>query len=348
MKKRQPIGLLITDTHLKDGNEDLVLSIFEQAVEICKSNGLTTIYHLGDWFTSRKSQSLQVLYTTIRIRRILFDNDVVLKVMPGNHDKTDLNSDQSFLDFFKNDSFQVIPGFYQDKICTGIKVLWCPYYKLDLWKEKLDVEIKKGLDDSCKWVLFGHQAVDGAVNNDGSKVSNLLKKKVFDKFDAKFFGHYHNQSGPYIGSAYQANFGEDTKKGVTILYSDLSTKHIQLEFPSYVKYVADPSNEKQFKSITKKVLDFKLNNPQHIVRIELAGDRDKVLSLDKSLFAEAGIQVTSSFDDAKVSLDYEENEFKVFDSDTILEEFVEYAIEEQIDVEQGIDFIHKASCNVVN
>jgi len=342
-KKRQPVGLLITDTHLKDGNEDLVLSIFQQAIKICQAHGLSTIYHLGDWFTSRKSQSLSVLLTTVRIKNAIEEAGLILEVIPGNHDKTDLNSDHSFLDFFYDyKCFRVIDCFHRSKITDKIKVLWCPYYKVDLWKEKLDEKIKEGLDKDFKWVLFGHQAVNGAVNNDGSKVKNNLTKNVFKDFDATFFGHYHNQSGPYLGSAYQSNFGEDTNKGVTLLYSDLSTEHIQLEFPAYVKYVADPTNEKQFKSITKKVLDFKLKNKQHVVRIELTGDRDKIISLDKSLFAEAGVQVTSKFDDAKVSMDYEEGEFKVFDNETIIQEFSEFAEEEKLDVEQGIGFIEKA------
>ena len=337
-KSKKALAVLITDTHLKESNEELVSNVFEQVIKICKKYKTSRLLHLGDWFTSRKAQSLSVLSTTLKIIDDLEKGGLSVDIIPGNHDKTDLNSDESFLDLFDTEYFGVRRNFKTIFFANDVTVSFAPYYKEEKFKEEL-IKLNKTLDKKYKNVLLAHTAKCGAVNNDGSKVSNSLDDKLFSKFDKVFIGHYHNQSNEYIGSAYQANFGEDELKGCTVLFDDLTTEFVQLDFPKYVKFIVPVDNKKLFNSNVQQADKYKQQNKKDIVRIVLSGDKDKINSIDKSQFVNKGLQVVTSFDDISVQTDYEENDFKVFDNNAIVKEFENFCNEKQLDTKLGLKLL---------
>src|SRR5690606_9186694 len=97
---KKPIALILTDTHLKPDNISLVENIFDQAIAKCKELKIDTILHGGDWFNSRTGQPLSVLKATQRIIDKFKDNKIMVAIIAGNHDRTDYDSEDSFLDVF--------------------------------------------------------------------------------------------------------------------------------------------------------------------------------------------------------------------------------------------------------
>ena len=296
MKNRKPITVLLKDTHLKEDNITLVESIFIQAIELCQVRGIKKISHAGDFFTSRKAQSLDILNAADRIFRRIRECGIDMDIIPGNHCKTSLTDMSSYLDIFR-EVVHVIPE-YECIVIEGISLHFLPYFKEDEGYIDRLLAIKQDLDKSKKNVLITHIAVNGVANNDRSLVENNLTKDLFDDFDMTFIAHYHDESWigdkiHYFPSNYQANYGETTKKGFTILYDDLSTEFIESVFPKYIQVKLDIADQEKIKEAQLKYK----NSPDN-VRFIFLGEEAELKSVNKEKFAELGIEVTFNKDSA--------------------------------------------------
>jgi len=329
MKK---IAAKITDTHLGDKNTELVYNIFEQLVEKMVGEKINTLFHLGDWFTSRKGQSLEVLTTSFKILRLLQSNDINLFIIPGNHDKVDLDSIISFLDVFSFcDRVSVI------RVCDivridGVSVTMLPYFKEDEEYPKQLSGVLKKISPKETNVLMTHIAVTGVKNNDGSEVTNNLSKNSFKAFKKVYVGHYHNRSKfgniEYIGSAYQANFGEDNEKGFSWLLEDGGSEFVKLDFPEFVKLnisVDEMNTDQAFSELLGIVADNKGGN----TRITIVGDQSKLKSFNKGKLTDIGVEVCYS--EVEITAQAELPEIKTFDKSTILSTFENYCEVNNVD-----------------
>ena len=268
---KTPIAVVLTDTHLKKGNEELVIDIFKQAISLCEKLGVNKLLHGGDFFTSRNAQPLEVLTTADKIFRMLQEAQLFVDIIPGNHDKTDLSSSASYLDIFRElvSVYPVYSSLVIDDVCIHL----LPYFKENTTYGAELSKIK--VDKNYINILLTHIAVAGVKNNDYSKVENDLKPEMFKQFKSVLVGHYHNQSQVgdniyYIGSSYQANHGEDNKKGFTVLYSDGSHGFVKSNFPEYIKVTVNASDKKRLKEVQKE-----LANSKDHVRIELEGTSEE-------------------------------------------------------------------------
>lgn len=238
-EEKKPIVILLTDTHLSENTIDQNFSAFSQAIDIAKSLGVSYLLHLGDIFTSRKGQPEIVLTSFRKILDKIFDNDLQLLAINGNHDKTSGVVDSSFLDAFVSDRFRVME-VGENLTFNKVSIFFLSYFDEHLvYPSKLTQlnEIVE-LNDQSINLLLTHCAIDGVINNSGLKVKGELSIKGFEKFQTVFVGHYHNRqifsNICYIGSTDPRNFGEDDQKGVTIVYDDGSYDFINLEFKPYV------------------------------------------------------------------------------------------------------------------
>jgi len=285
---KKPIALILTDTHLKPDNISLVENIFDQAIAKCKELKIDTILHGGDWFNSRTGQPLSVLKATQRIIDKFKDNKIMVAIIAGNHDRTDYDSEDSFLDVFNSTIFVVIRD-YSNVHFGNINVHFLPFFKESgSYMQRLqDINI----DTKETNILLTHVAINGVNNNDGSVQQDVVPANAFAQFDKTLVGHFHNRQSfdqfpiHYIGSTYQANFGEDDQKGFTILYNDGSIEFIQSHFPLYIKYEI---NVEQLTS--KEILQLQQEKQSgNNIRIKIKGDQAKVKSFDTSLLTQAGI-----------------------------------------------------------
>lgn len=273
---------LITDTHLNNNNTGLVEDIFDQLFLYCEENNINRIFHLGDFFTSRSGQGLLSLKAGMRIIGKCQNFD--FNIIPGNHDKTDLDNDSSYIDIFEQYDINIHRSPSSLDLKHGNKRIYCwflPYYKENtVYPGKLKSITKKIKESkNTSNFLFTHIAVSGVSNNDGHKVDNDLKTSLFSKFNRVFVGHYHNEQKfkniHYIGSAKASNFGEDNNKGFYIL--DLvsgATEKILTDFP---KYVTETVNiEEVNNELIEQLLQQKKQGSN--VRLKLYGSRESLFS----------------------------------------------------------------------
>jgi len=259
-----PIGIFISDIHIKNNgsNHFLIKDIFRQVIELCQKHKIATIYSLGDIFDSKLSfRNVQTDISLLLFDEILNQlksNDISLVSIVGNHDKDDDDGVLSFLHVFqKHSNFKLIETSQVIQVSKDVELYFLSYYKEtcskyigylnELWNKCNQSTVK------CKFLLT-HIAVNGVRNNDYTEVSNQISANLFASFNSVFVGHYHDKQFiepniHYMGSAYQANYGENDDKGVLILNEDGSLTEQNLIFPRYKTYEIGKNNVDLIESI---------------------------------------------------------------------------------------------------
>lgn len=344
MSKKE-IGVIITDTHMHDQNADFVFDIFMQAKDYCANNGHKVLYFAGDWFTSRKGQSIKCLVVTQKIIDSFADAGITIMAIPGNHDKADQEIKESFLTIFRTDNFIVIED-EQDAIerfqeVEGVSIYMLGYFKENgSYMQRLSTiaeKTKKG-----KNILITHIATNGARNNDGTVVESNIDSRPFKKFNSVFVGHYHNRNSVdnhihYIGSAYQANFGEDTNKGLTVFYDDCSFDQVPLVFPEFVKYKVNV--EDLTPEIIAEIQEYKQKENCNF-RVVITGQEHKIKSFDKTILTDIGVECkTETIESIKEIESAQNGEMVVFTPDSIIVYFKDFCKENKLDYQQGLKLL---------
>jgi len=325
------LALIMTDSHLRPETIQINRSIYTQARDICIKRNITQIYHLGDLFDSRKAQTQEMLMILDELFTIVTDAGISLDIIPGNHDKTDYQSSDSFLHTYR---FHPGVNIHSEPVVVG-NIAMCPFYdeKSGLYAEKIN-----GLSAS---VLLTHVGIDQAVMNGGKAVDSEVKQDLFKNFEKVYVGHYHDyqvlKGGKvtYIGSTYQANFGEDNKKGFKILTSDGSIEHVQSVFPEYKKIVIDMNT-----ATKETILELKKENSDSDdnIRFLFKGDKKKLSGIDKNEFTSLGIDVKTEEFDPEV-VDYEEMHVTTFNSDSIMTEWDLFTEEDPENNKKGKEYL---------
>lgn len=118
--RKEPIAIISTDKHLQEANALELLDIAEQEIALAQEQGVDTVIWLGDIFDSRLSQRQELLTCLTEMIELYHEHGITLLCIPGNHDKTDYESDESFLTAYKYH-----PGFnlYETPTCIDLKGL---------------------------------------------------------------------------------------------------------------------------------------------------------------------------------------------------------------------------------
>lgn len=326
---KKPIGVGLTDTHLSQNNSVLNKSLYKQAIEYAQEYGVNRLFHAGDVFTSRKSQSLANLKTFEEILNMIAEAGMFMEAIPGNHDKVDYTSKNSYLDPYQHwPNFKLHRG-YGLKVFgfrTDIGVHFVPYFE----EGSLYLSYLQKAIDSCKDfhinVLFTHIAVNGVRNNDGTEVSEGIKVSSFEAFDNVFIGHYHDKSKlganiHYIGSTHQHNYGENDDKGFILLYDDGSFDELPSTFPKYIKYYIDV--EKQgLAYVDALVQAHNADDTKHNIKFTFVGPESVVKSIDQNKYKKQGYDVDVESTEYKHSLiQAQQDNFVSFTRESIEREF---------------------------
>lgn len=354
----KPLALFITDTHLyerrakfdeiESDNIELNKSLYKQAIKIAKEKGLDTIYHGGDIFHSRKSQSLNILNTFREILNYFKDSDIKLYAISGNHDKTDYSATESFIfPFEHHPNFVLVERNKVVNLTSDINLHLISFYEdseyITTLKKHIN-EYKNILSDN-KNVLLTHIGVSGAIMNGGKKNESEIGSKLFKNFDKVLVGHFHDRSEldkgriVYIGAAYQHNFGEDENKGVAILHDDLSLEYINLDFPKYKNIEIDI--ESVSNSDIKDIIEDHKKS-QNYYKIKINGSPEKISSKSSSinLLKDSGITVVNNNDKIIISA-VNNNSIEVFDSDSIISSYKEFCEERDYNFDNGKLYLEK-------
>lgn len=320
------------DLHIKEDNWKQVYSCVMEQIDFANKNEVKEIYFLGDIFNSRKSQSIDVLHAFSLILDYAEKRKVKIIAFPGNHDKTDYKNSISFLDSFKHHPYLEL--IVNPTVMGDVTLI--PFFEDNTLIDLLEQQ-------KPNKYLFSHFAVNGSVNNDGSKVESKIDKKLLSKFEHVFLGHYHNYSSPmknvhHLPSIMQNNFGEDDEKGFTVIYEDGTFEIKKTNFKKFIKIKIDVNE------IEKEELDELIEknaNSKDVVRFVISGSKENIAKIDKNNILLNGIEFDSKEDDIDVGVDFDEKEIKSYDLENIKEIFEEFCEEKELDFEEGIKYFNK-------
>lgn len=330
----KPIAILITDVHIDKDNIPETLSVMRQSIDLAIHEGTDRIFFLGDMFTTRTGQGLQVLLAQQTWLREAEERGVSIYAIAGNHDKTDQDAEESYLDV-------VFKGFSTHKVfrkettveIDGSLCCFLPYFKEDgSYPKRLSNLVSRAEKSKLKRrFLFTHIAVDGVKNNDGSLVENSLKEDQFDYFNSVFVGHYHNRSQIgdniyYIGSPRPKDFGEDNEKGFVVLYPD-DHEHRLASFKKFIKINIDLNKDK---GSIEKIVE-QNSNTEDRVRFIITGSEEELASIPSKELADVGIEVKKEPARLAKSMKAAENsEFISFTQKSIQIAFLEFCKDNNI------------------
>lgn len=298
-----PVALLLTDTHLKKADRvEEVIGIFRHAVDVCVENDIAVILHLGDVFTDRLNGNLDNnLLPMLAVLNYLSSKRIRMIAIPGNHDKTDQTSTDSYLDVFAHHpSLDVIKTGSFAFETKDFQLFMLPYFleKDGTYQAHL-AELVKHIRTNTKYedklnILCTHVTVDGAKNNDGAEAKGVPRKS-FEVFDQVFIGHYHNRNRIakkflYMGSADQMNFGDDQEKGFLILYDDGAYGFVQSRGRKFFKVVYNlpKDSAKMAKEVSKYAKKAKKGNK---VRFVIHATQEEMVAVDAKGLQEQGVEV---------------------------------------------------------
>jgi len=331
----KPLAVVLTDTHLKRDNLDLVYNIFVQAYDLANLLGVDYVIHGGDFFTNRIGQNLMTLITMKKILGIFEGTGITLVGIPGNHDKTDLDSEDSYLDVFDNTvNFQLVRNFRCIKM-GDISVGFLPYFSNSYKARLKELETLREKVPYEKSILITHVAFNGVRNNDGSVVEDAISPKDVKSWDKVLVGHYHDGSEIgknifYIGSAYQGNYGENIEdKGFTILMENGDIDFEPTNFPKYIKIKLDVNDD-----VDNEIEMY--GGKEDNVRFIFSGDKSEIHKVDQAKLSSLGIDCKFELNDINEEiLKIESGDLKELDQKAIIKYFAEYC---KI---QGIDSISR-------
>ncbi len=336
---RYPVKLIITDTHVKNENQELVKSIFKQFFDLAVELGVDGV-HMGDAFTYRSAQSLSCLLTMLDI---IISAPIDVDWIEGNHDKPDLTKSAGYMKLYAslNNIYLHEEEYFEYNEIDKIVYCYLSYFKEGaVYLERLLnlIEMIKGDKKamSFKKVLFTHTSIDTVRNNDGSLVEGDHQLKFFDFFDLVLSGHYHefqelSETVIYIGASHQANYGENEYKGFTVLYNDLTIEHVQSEFPAFKQIYIDASD----KTTASKLLN-KHANTEDNVRFIFQGNQADIEAISATAFNDAKINVKfeNTYEAGRDFEDIGDAELIRFDKKSLGKYWLSYCQDNSISPEQ--------------
>ena len=349
------VGVLINDIHLDKSNGSLVKDIFQQLMKVCEEYNTHRIFCGGDVFTNRSGQPLQCLTDWKEILEILTKKGFEFYVIPGNHDKTDSNSERSYLDIFGEKCVHLYRN-HGRVLLDGCVIGFIPYFQDEKWLEEfqrledeIDDNLREGdiqIDDAT--ILITHMGFDGVVNNDGSRVSSVIKPSMFKNWTKVLIGHYHNASELadnviYTGSAYQNNYGENiTDKGFTVVFNDGSIKHVQSKFPRYIKEVVDANDKETLMNLLEKYV----GEERDYIRFVFVGKKTDCQKINiAEIQGKYGIDCKFQCVEEREAIELSESDAVLeYDKKTLTKDFMKFCSDNDIKGKQfkyGFDLIKK-------
>lgn len=230
--------LLLADTHLSSASIDINCRLFKEVVN--RSAGCDYILHLGDVFTSRLGQRLDVL---LAFTEILDSLPVPMIVLPGNHDKISQVGAESYLDVFETHRNLIVHRNFSP--IPQLPGVWgLPYFEDN---SKLSGEGR---------LLLAHAGIEGYYAYD---LEETISANLLTGFEKIYSGHYHDfkEYGKitYVGSCYQVGgFGEDLNKGFWLLDENynLVERVLFTDYDQYQTYHIDLEKDATIPSFTAK------------------------------------------------------------------------------------------------
>lgn len=263
--KPYPIALTFSDFHtakwkqFNDKNQRTLQghSIISELIKACNKYNVNHLLFPGDWNDHPKHMDNEVMQVLTASKVELEDNGIIIVGIDGNHDFSGVNSiEKNLRGFFSHLSIlsphQFIAvnfNYYDTGTVVPIRIHGIPYINGNSDYELAVEGCIKNLRKGSKNILMIHRDLPGAVEPNGISIGDMdddkSLKKLFKKFDLVLSGHIHKpqwieklgKNVLMVGATNQQRRSDaGTKMGYWIIYSDMSTKFINLKQPEFKYY----------------------------------------------------------------------------------------------------------------
>lgn len=341
---KEAIALFINDIHVTKDNIAEFKMNWEEALSVCKREGISDIVIAGDVFTSRASQTLATLLAVKSAFTEAVRRGIYITIGEGNHDKTDQEAIEGY-----NHLWVGLKGI---EVVDTHKILYwegCDFCLLVMsyfpengsFLEKMECAVADTLSEYPQFtknniILYIHEGVHGALGD--FEIDGELPQESLLDFKAVLCGHYHNRvkikntNIEYIGSSRQGNFGEDEEKGYTILYADGSYGFVKNEVNTRYLTV-----ELDAKNVDNYSLD-KDDRYKYKVKVKCTEKQAKIFDKQKLMdlgFHKVEVVSESALPKETAAADIQEK----YDKQGIKKEYQNYCNENSIDSKLGIKYL---------
>lgn len=356
MQDKSPLGVFLTDTHLfekrtkadaiVDDNFAEVKQAFAESIAVAIANNLTRVYFLGDFFDSRKQQSSRLIEMVEEILALFEAAQIILVLIPGNHDKVNYDSYYSFLSPFRHHPFVQYfsnAGYVDEE---GVRIHLIPFFTNDIFITELE-RAKSNLHPTNKNVLGTHIGIHGALKNSGEEEISPITFEMFAEFDKVLIGHYHNYSAfnqariVYIGSGLQHNFGEDDNKGLMLMTHNLRLYRHKTNFKTYQTLIVNVNE--LTKDNVKDIIESTQQADIH-QRLVITGDANLIKAFDKNILEQQGIKCTFKADevDEEKLIELVAANVTTHTDETLIESFKQFCSSNEYDEVKGLVYLNPA------
>lgn len=340
----------MNDIHVSKDNISEFEKNWDEALSICQACNIFDIVIGGDVFTSRSSQTLSTLLAVKQAISKAEKNGIEITIAEGNHDKVNLESIFGYNHVFSAPNLCVV-DVYKTLVwdnCDFVLLTMSYFPENGSFVEKLNQAVSDTIHLNSDTItgkhdiiLYIHEGVQGALGN--MALDTEIPQDVLSGFKAVLCGHYHNRvkikgtNIQYIGSSRQHNFGEDTHKGYTILYSDGSTEFIENKVNcQYLTVEVGFSDE--FEPVRKT------ENRKYKIKVHCTEKEAKLF--DRKKYYELGfdkVEMVGASSVESKNIPTEEITAK-YDAQGIKKEYLNYCSEFQIDSALGIKYLEDRPC----
>jgi len=335
-----PYALLINDIHASKDNTPEFQKNWDEALAICSERGITEIVIGGDLWQSRSAQTLPVLMAVQQAILKATTNGIEVVIAPGNHDKIDQESILSYNHLFKAyDKVIVIDDYLIEDLDNDLMLVTMAYFPENgSFPDKLANLTAK--ENPANIILYIHEGINGALATTSDKE---LPANLFKDFKQVLVGHYHDRvkvgkNIQYIGASRQHNFGEDSEKGYTILYSDGSTEFVKNQ--ANIAYATIDLIPENLEAGKKKVAELIKQGIK--VKVRVSCESGEAKTIDKQALIDMGVtKVEIKSETVTVETAEQALETK-YDKAGIKNEYTTFCEKKEIsDVETGLKYLDK-------
>lgn len=336
----------MNDIHVSKDNIPDFHKNWDEALSVCRDRSIPRIIVGGDLWQSRSSQTLGTLMA-VRQAIIKATRTVEVVLSEGNHDKVDQEATLGYCHIFSEYPHVRVVDDYLALDCGNDTTLFVMSYfpENGSFIGRLR-DMERAIIPTKRNILYIHEGINGALSTASDKE---LPANIFGAFDTVLVGHYHNRCRikgtniEYIGSSRQHNFGEDEKKGYTVLYEDGTHEFVQNQANIRYKMLElspDEIDERLIKELNaaRDRGDCKLK-----VRINCGLGDAPAISKDKLL--EAGASKVEIMTGETVLKEVAAQSLeKKFDLGGIKREYATFCTDKEIqDVKLGLSYLDKIS-----
>lgn len=338
--EKWPHALLVNDIHI---GKDTILEFhtnWNEALEVCQRMGIQEIVIGGDLWQSRSSQTLPVLLAVRQAILKATQLGIEIVIAEGNHCKIDQEPILGYSHIFDHyPNVSVIDDFIIEDMDGGLVLAVMSYFPENgSFINKLN-ELK-ATENPANTILYIHEGINGALAQNSDKE---LSASVFKPFRKVLVGHYHDrckvgENIEYIGASRQHNYGEDEKKGYTVLFSDGSTQFVQNQVNvRYATITVTPDNISSAKEKIEKLIQDGVK-----IKVKVECHTDEVPAINKQTLLEMGVSKvevkteTISVESAAQAISTK------YDKAGIKNEYINFCHKKEIDdIETGLQYLDK-------